>query len=187
MQSAILGIDGHGILLAGPGGSGKSGTTLAGLAHGLSTVGDDYVMVDLNEGPFASRVYRMVKQDAAGVARIPGLGARLGERRTNWQGKFEFDPDGLFPGAVRDRMRLHGILLPSRGGGDRSALEPVSRPGAVRLLSEAMSGEAPAQKVEALLFVVALTLHLPTYRMRLSTDPAEIASTVRSFIEARLQ
>ena len=33
-----------GVLLVGEGGSGKSGTVLAGLLNGLSTVGDDYVL-----------------------------------------------------------------------------------------------------------------------------------------------
>ena len=43
-------VSGDGVLLAGAGGAGKSGTTLAGILHGLSSVGDDYVAVRANGG-----------------------------------------------------------------------------------------------------------------------------------------
>jgi hypothetical protein len=41
-----LGIGGKGVILAGAGGSGKSATVIAGLLHGLQSVGDDYVLLD---------------------------------------------------------------------------------------------------------------------------------------------
>lgn len=50
------------ILLFGPGGNGKSTTTLAGLSHGLQTVGDDYVLIEnLNEKFYVHTIYKTIK------------------------------------------------------------------------------------------------------------------------------
>ncbi|MCX5518799.1 hypothetical protein OSH10_10155 [Kaistia defluvii] len=182
VHAGSLGVDGHGVLIAGPGGAGKSGTTLAGLAGGLQTVGDDYVLLDQHEHPTVSPLYRLLKQDAAGIARIPGLGDRLGALTPNWQGKFEFDPDIAFPGCVAGPLRLGAILLPAVAMQARSTLERVPRAEAVRYLVDALFGEFQSRSAEDLLFLTGLSMRLPIYRMRLSADPAEIAATVRTVI-----
>lgn len=74
-HAATLGLDGKGVLLAGSGGSGKSGTTLAGIAAGLATVGDDYSLVAQEEAVAAYPLYRLLKQDPAGVNRVWGADA----------------------------------------------------------------------------------------------------------------
>ena len=60
------------MLLVGQGGSGKSGTTLAGIASGLQTVGDDYVVVTADARPRVHRVHQLLKQDPAGIKRVLG-------------------------------------------------------------------------------------------------------------------
>lgn len=46
VHAGVVGIDGVGVLAAGPGGSGKSTTVLAAMQAGLLSAGDDYVLVD---------------------------------------------------------------------------------------------------------------------------------------------
>lgn len=181
-HAGSLSLNGHGVILVGPGGSGKSGTTLAGLAAGLQTVGDDYILLDLADGPDALPLYRVVKQDEAGLRRLPGVSGRLAGLAPNWQGKFEFDPERLFPGSLADRMRICGILMPRLGGEGRSSLEPVPRLEAASYLQEAMFPEPGREPTSDLLFLTALLLRAPAYRITLSTDPAEIAETIRAFI-----
>ena len=58
VHSGTLGVNGRGALIIGAGGSGKSGTTLAGLTRGLQTVGDDYIALSLDAGK--PRAYPLV-------------------------------------------------------------------------------------------------------------------------------
>jgi len=184
-HAGSLAVGGNGVLLVGPGGSGKSGTTLAGLAGGLQTVGDDYVLLDLADGPEALPLYRVIKQDEAGLARIAGLRERLAGIAPNWQGKVEFDPEGLFPGCLMDRTRIHAVLMPRIAGAGRSSLEPVPRLEAAAYLQEVMFPEPASTATSDLLFLTALLLRAPAYRLNLSSDPAEIAATIRAFIAER--
>jgi hypothetical protein len=182
VHAGSLGLDGHGVLIAGPGGAGKSGTTLAGLAGGLQTVGDDYILLDQREQPTVTPLYRLLKQDAAGIARIAGLADRLGAVTPNWQGKFEFDPEAAFPGCMARGLRLGAILLPTVARQAQSTLEPVPRAEAIRFLTDALFGEFQSQSSEDLLFLTGLVMRLPVYRLRLSEDPKEIAAVVRQVI-----
>ncbi len=50
------------VLLFGPGGNGKSTTTISGLSNGLQTVGDDYVLIeDRNKKFYAHAIYKTIK------------------------------------------------------------------------------------------------------------------------------
>lgn len=52
----------HGMLIVGPGGSGKSTLTAYGIEQGMLTNGDDYVLVDLrHDSPQCWSVYRTLK------------------------------------------------------------------------------------------------------------------------------
>jgi len=46
VHAGAVGIDGTGVLVVGPGGTGKSTTVLAAMDSGLAAAGDDYVLVD---------------------------------------------------------------------------------------------------------------------------------------------
>ena len=61
---------GRGALIVGASGSGKSGTTLAGLMNGLQSVGDDYVVVDQGATIVAHSVFKLFKQDLDGLKRV---------------------------------------------------------------------------------------------------------------------
>jgi hypothetical protein len=59
------------VLLFGPGGNGKSTTTLTGLASGLQTVGDDYLLIeDLNDKFYAHAIYKTIKTYHAEFLRL---------------------------------------------------------------------------------------------------------------------
>ncbi|WP_245469351.1 serine kinase, partial [Mesorhizobium sp. M7A.F.Ca.MR.362.00.0.0] len=96
-HAGTLGIEGKGVLLAGAGGAGKSGTVAAGLLHGLDSVGDDYVLVDLSNGVTARPLFSTLKQDPQGFVRL-GLKHRLkAHGPLNWQGKYAFHIDDIAP------------------------------------------------------------------------------------------
>jgi hypothetical protein len=72
--STVVGANGA-ALIVGPGGTGKSTTTLVGLSAGLATVGDDYVWVEPDAGGHLVRsVYSTIKTKRHGLT--PSAGSR---------------------------------------------------------------------------------------------------------------
>jgi hypothetical protein len=185
LHAAAVGVGEDGVLLVGPGGSGKSGTTLACLANGLSTVGDDYLVVELGDLPIARPVYQMLKQDQAGMARAGIPTDWLDGMRLNWQNKLEFNPEDWFPGCLKPQMRLRGIVAPAVSGGAASRLEPLARGEAIDLIGRSTLAQLPGEAAEGIPFFAALTGRLPAFRLHLSESAPEISAAVKTLI-ARL-
>jgi hypothetical protein len=114
VHAGTLGRDGRGVLLAGAGGAGKSGTTLSGILSGLTSVGDDYIAISATGGlVVAEPLMRLMKQDVPGLRRL-GLNAGEGALAAppNWQGKIEFDLETFSPGARAERLVKTAIQIP---------------------------------------------------------------------------
>ncbi|NOR61140.1 MAG: serine kinase [Rhodobacteraceae bacterium] len=179
MHAASLGIGNVGILLAGPGGSGKSGTTLAGVANGLQSVGDDYCVVSPAPSPVARPLYRMMKQDSAGLARvgINGVASPL-----NWQGKHVFDLREVFPEAAIDEAKIKAILLPRVSHLPHTKLERASAFEALQALAPSTMLQLGGDRSATFKACAEVVRAVPAFHLLLSEDPREIAATIRGFI-----
>ncbi len=115
-HAGALGKGGAGILLAGRGGAGKSGTVVGGIAHGLESVGDDYVLLENAPADVhAYPLFQTLKQDRSGLRRL-GLETRICENRpTNWQDKFEFTSEELSGRALAAQLKIRAIVIPKIG------------------------------------------------------------------------
>ncbi len=182
IHAGTLAVDGRGVLLCGKGGSGKSGTVLSGLTNGLTSVGDDYILLDQAKSPRVERIYDVMKQDDAGLSRFPDLCSILGPVSRNWQGKVEFDPRPIFPGQIVDSIDLVAILLPRVSHLERSRFRAVDRREALDILTRAMDSEFFGEMTQTLFTMNRLSSRLPVYELSLSSDPADIAATIRSLI-----
>ncbi|MCX5517854.1 serine kinase [Kaistia defluvii] len=183
-HAATLGWRDRGVVLFGKGGAGKSGTTLAGLAAGLSTVGDDYVALAGSPGPVARPLYRVLKQDRAGLARTPELDAKTAHLVDNWRGKVEFDPDQFFRGATVDKMDLRAAILPRIAHASRPAIV-AARPQALMLaLMSSNLHQFAGEADDGMSFFARLLACLPCFEMELSDDAAANGRVLRDFIAA---
>jgi len=180
-HAGTLGRDGKGVMLAGAGGSGKSGTVLAGLIHGLSSVGDDYVLLDIDDGVTAYPVFSTLKQDPAGFDRL-GLDARVRRRPLNWQGKHQFTIRELAPDGIAERLDIAAILLPRIGAG-ATRIEPASAKEALLALAPSALYQMPGERESGFRFFSRVVAALPAFHIHLGTDPAEIAGALSSFLE----
>jgi hypothetical protein len=183
VHGATLGIADKAILIVGPGGAGKSGTTLSGIAHGLQTVGDDYVLVEPTDEPTARPVYRLLKQDQAGLERIRGLNRRLASHSPNWQGKLEFDPEVAFPGSIATSQRIVALVSPAISRAEKSRFAPIGPHESLQALMRATMEQFPGDRDTAFLFCAGLSKRVPGFRLLLSERPDEIAGAVTRFIE----
>lgn len=182
IHAASLGRDGAGILLAGDGGSGKSGTTLAGILGGLQSVGDDYIVLDDTNGdPRARPVMRLVKQDAAGLRRL-GLDADVSATGANWQSKHELDIGRLGTGLPARELAIRAIVLPTIASAPRSTFERVSRRDAMLALAPSTLRQLPGGWNSGLAMLAGLVRELPTWRLHLSGDASEICDAIGDFI-----
>ncbi|MER9747985.1 serine kinase [Mesorhizobium sp. M0140] len=181
-HAGTLGTNGKGVLLAGAGGAGKSGTVAAGLLHGLDSVGDDYVLVDLSNGVTARPLFSTLKQDPQGFARL-GLEHRLkAHGPLNWQGKHAFHIDDIAPRPVPETLDIVALLAPHISGRGASSIVPVSRRDAMIALAPSGIAQMPGERESGFRFFSDLTRLLPCYRLSLGTQPQEIAGTIADFL-----
>ncbi len=182
-HAGTLGHNGRGVLLAGSGGSGKSGTVLAGLLNGLKSVGDDYVLLEADRGGVrAFPVFSTLKQDPAGFGRL-GLASRIGPRPLNWQGKHQFGIRELAADGVAEDLDIVAIFLPRIGSGS-TRITPASPREALLALAPSALYQMPGERESGFRFFSGVVNSLPAYHLGLGTDPAEIAGAISAFIEA---
>ncbi|MAY61711.1 MAG: serine kinase [Rhizobiales bacterium] len=177
-HAAAVGVEGAGALLAGASGSGKSGTALACLLHGLRCAGDDYVVVEAGEDVIAHAAFRIFKQDAGGLQRAGLDVTKGGWGVTNWHGKYEFDAMKLSPSGFARRMPVRAILMPRIAHLPRTRIEPVDPTAAALALAPSAVFQLPGDADEGFRFFSGLARRLPAYRVLLSENPAEIAETI---------
>jgi len=180
MHAASLSLGSTGVLLAGPGGAGKSGTTLAGVANGLQSVGEDYCVVSQAPSPVARPLYRMMKQDQKGQARV---GVKGVEGPLNWQGKQVFDLRDVFPDAAVDMAKIKAILLPKVSHLTRSTLTPASSFETLQELAPSTMLQLGGDRSATFKACAEVVRAVPAFHLLLSEDPSEIAATIRGFIQ----
>lgn len=183
-HAATLGREGRGILLVGAGGSGKSGTCLAGIANGLDTVGDDYCLVGMDEEVAAYPLFGILKQDPAGIARVLGDAAGNGFGPLNWQGKYEIHASALARQPFVDKLDIRAIVVPRVAHAGRSILRPVQPGVAMRSFAPSSAFQLPDGEHEGIAFAGALCRRLPCLELQLSEDAGEIAAAIRACLES---
>jgi hypothetical protein len=181
-HAAAIGVNGRGALIVGASGSGKSGTTLAALMNGLTSVGDDYVVIEPGPKVTAHAVFRIFKQDESGLRRAGLTPDQVGAGPLNWHGKYEFDTARLKPDAFVERLTVHAILLPMVAHAPQTTIEPISASQAALALAPSAVFQLPGDTDSGFVFFAKLARQLPAFRVRLSEDPAEIADAIGTFL-----
>lgn len=182
-HAGSVGVDDRGVLLVGAGGSGKSGTTLAAVAGGLDTVGDDYCLVRQgDDGVVAQPLFRILKQDPTGMRRAFGASAAGCFGTLNWQGKFEIHADQLPRDPFVDNLRIVAIVAPRIAGTTTSAFRLQDAGRAMRALAPSSAFQLPDGERRSIAFAARLCRRLPCYEMSLSNDAQEIAGSLGNFV-----
>ena len=183
---ATLGLNGIGIVLVGAGGSGKSATTLAGIASGLDTTGDDYCLIDQAETVTAYPLFRILKQDEPGVIRVLGSSATERFGPLNWQNKYEIHESALPRSPFVDELDIRAIIVPRVAHFAKSIIRPVSAGHAMRSFAPSSTFQLPDGEVEGIAFAGRLCRKLPCMEMLLSEESSEIAATIHNFLKHEL-
>ena len=159
VHGAVVGIGGRGVLLAGPGGSGKSTTTLACLHAGMQVVGDDYAAVDFPAG--RTRAWNLFRSIKIGE-REAGVNGR-DDRRTLILGED-------LPGSANEMLELSAVLLPRVVGGRHSSVSTATSAEALRALAPSTLLQIPHEEHPSMGLLARLARSLPAYHLNLGAD-----------------
>lgn len=180
LHAAAVETEAGGVLLAGPGGSGKSTSALAALGAGMKFVGDDYVLVRDGEPPTSHPVYAIAKADDRSLGLVPKFAERAEGAVADWRGKWRLPVADL----VSPEARLDAIVLPTVSGrtGTPKLLE---RPEALRTLVPSMLFQLPADGRSTLAAISKLLDKLPVYSLDVGPDIARVPELLVSLLEAQ--
>ena len=182
-HAGTLGVLNHGLLLIGPGGSGKSGTTLAGISQGLSTVGDDYCLLSYSDKVVAHALYKIIKQDEKGIARLTSLIDEAALPPLNWQHKYEIHASLFENSPFIESLEIHAIIILKIGHIKKCEIRPTTAIEAMKAWAFSSSFQLPDHEKESVSLIASLCKQLPCVELILSEDSEDIALNLKEIIK----
>jgi len=181
VHGAAVSIGNDGVLLAGPGGAGKSTTALACALSGMGYLGDDYCAVDPFDGSVHA-VYRTAKVLPRTLQMLPRLAPMLvnADRIEEEKGVVFFDDESEI--SLQASAQLRAILVPRISGEAATSVSPASHGEVMRaLLPSTIGGTMGGTPVTARL-LLKLVQSLPGYVLNVGTDLNGVVDVVAATI-----
>jgi len=181
LHSAAVGVDGEGILIAGPSGSGKSSTALACVDAGFAFASDDYVLVDAKHPPTAHLAYATAKVMRESLARHQRHHRHFRNLARDDEKPMLFVHDAA-PDQVGLSLALRGIVLPAVMHRATTRLVPIRSAEMLRALAPSSILLFPLAGDAAFRRMAELCRELPCWRAELADDPNDVAAALRGLL-----
>ncbi len=162
-HGAGIGGPGGAVVLAGPGGSGKSTTSMACFAAGMGYLGDDYVLFDIDHQSVWS-VY--------GSAKLAGDHAK----RVGW-------PVRDRPEAIVLSAPVRAIIVPVVTRGPVCTMAPVPASRALMAIAPPTMFQTAGDQRAAFHLTTDFVRGLPTFRLELGAGLEHVPGMIRTLIE----
>jgi hypothetical protein len=171
-HAAAIGRNGAGVLMGGPGGSGKSTTALSWMLAGGDFAGDNFVLVDLDApgGPSAAPIYATAKADPLAISMLPALAEVTHGGDETLHGKRVLDVRELRPDQPAGPIPITAIVIPRVAEETQPALRPVSRASALRALAPSSLLQLPGES-DGFAVLASLLRELPCFELDLAPNP----------------
>jgi len=184
-HGAAVGSPAGAVVLAGPGGSGKSTTALACLAAGMGYLGDDYVLLDPKSRSVWS-VYGSAKLAEDHLARFPHLmrpedpsPADPGDaKRIGWPGE-------VMPDAMVTSAPVSAIVVPVVTGGPECTLTRVPSSRALMAVAPLTMFQTPGDLRAAFGLTTRFVAGLPTFRLELGGGMEGVPGLLQDLADGR--
>jgi hypothetical protein len=183
VHAAAVAIDGKAVLLAGPGGSGKSTTALACALSGMRYLGDDYCVVE----PGARRVhmlYNTAKLLGQSLDMLPGLQSWIVNAD-----RIKQEKGVLFLGAsnvpLASSAEIAAILLPSVTGCTYASVKRGTSHDAIHAILPSTVGGLMGGGVCTPSLLMKLVHSAPIYHLALGTDIDSVVDVIHSVLERK--
>jgi hypothetical protein len=184
VHGGAVGSPDGGVLLVGPGGSGKSTSTLAVLADDrLRFAGDDYVAIGPARKPLVYSLYCAAKVHRADLERLSHLEAALDSYgQTN--AKVVVDVAKMFPGRTITSFPLRAIVVPRVTSRRAARVIRATHATALRALAPSTIFQLHPPAPRALAQMAELIRTVPAYVLELGTAAHTIPDALSSLLEA---
>lgn len=184
-HAAAVGVDGHGLLLIGKSGSGKSTAALTCLRQGLDFVGDDYILLTTDPMPQAHSLYSSAKMHDETLEKFfPDwtvyVGARVGPEAKGVL--FLRDLPGI---RLRSTLKLLGIVAPQRTDDIFPTITPASPGSAWLALVPSTVFQLPDCRQNTMAFFSAFMRRMQNYSLKTGRDPECIPGVLRTFLTTK--
>lgn len=171
------------VLVAGPGGTGKSTTALACLAAGLGYVGDDFVLTRAEPSPHVYSLYCSAKMHTAQLRHFARLNNRVINPHRNRDDKALLMLGAQFGDALCMDAPLRALFIPRIRGGGATRLTPLAAPMALRQLAVGTFFVTLNANQAEMDTMAQLARTLPCYTLDLGDRFDEIPAVIREYLD----
>jgi hypothetical protein len=180
VHSGLVARVGHGALLAGGGGAGKSTTSLACLRAGLDFLGDDFIgLEEQPDGSFVGHsLFSTVRLERHQMARFPDLSEQALVSRDALDPKSLLFLTEIFPERLPRAAAIRVLLLPRVVDAEISRLAPASPAQALLALAPSTVIAALGPGFQGFERLARLVRSVPTYWLELGRDLRSIPACV---------
>jgi hypothetical protein len=183
VHGGAVGTEEGGVLLVGPGGSGKSTTALSTLRdERLRYAGDDYVAVGSGPAPAVHSLYCSGKVHQADLHRLPHLEPALADG-VRPDEKAVFYVESAFPGRSIAGFPLRAIVVPRVTDRRTARALPGTRAEALAALAPSTIFQLHPPARDALAWMAGLVRRVPTFVLELGSDVETISPELLRIVE----
>jgi len=186
--AAVGNAQGHGLLLAGQGGAGKSSTALLCMVAGFTYLSDDYCIFQA-QSSLVHSIYSTGKLLLENSALQPFL-QRLMTQDSNEQKCVELGGKSLlflypeWKTKIIQQLAIHAILLPCVTQAGQSTVVRVSPGIALQRLAMSSIFQLPLASSSLLSVLGTLVRSLPSYQLNLGQDIAQIPNLIQQVLQS---
>lgn len=183
IHAAGLEWNGTGILLTGPGGSGKSTTTAAAIKAGWKTIGDDFVLLSDSKVPLASCIYDTIKLTRKSLDKISDMAGKVVNLSHPGEEKVRVHLGMTYPGQLLREMPIKMIFTLQIVNMRETRILPASKAQVMTALAPTTMFMLKTGMRESFARMTGLVNQLPSYVIRLGENPREVVEKLAAFLE----
>jgi hypothetical protein len=185
VHAALISRPGAGVLLPGPGLSGKSTVTAACGESGFGLLGDDTAVLELcDQTVHGHCMHAAIKLRRAGLDRHPGLAGIAHDCGPGWEDEAVVFAREAFPGQAVASVPLAALAFPTLSSDAETAFAPIPRAEALRILMGCVLSVEPGKVGEAFATVADAVDRIPAYRLSVGSATDRIPDAVDAMIDA---
>jgi hypothetical protein len=187
VHGGAVAVDGSAVLVAGPGGTGKSTTCLSVIGSSAVYLADDYcALVPTSRGVAVSGLSAIGKIGWEGPDRLETLGPRVLAPGHGAADKALIDVSDIVRLSHRRPMRLAAVVVPDLAGvatRRRPEFERIQAAAALRALAPTTLAQLPGAGPGALRAIAEAVRSVPSFRLWLAGDVTTIPDAIVALIE----
>lgn len=183
IHAAGLEWQGRGILLTGPGGSGKSTTTAAAVGAGWNMVGDDFVLVSDGCKPVAHCIYDTIKLTRESLGKLPNIADSAINAPVDAVEKFRVHLSDRYRQRLVGKIAIDTLFTLNIAGAHKTCILPASKASVMAALAPTTMFMLKMGMKESFHKMTGLVNQMQCYSVQMSTDPCEVAASMARFVE----